>query len=57
MDPSGIVSTAQAAGAAAAGVMVREIFSCPLVTTEHHITTTAYLSIVANHVHPFMTAV
>ncbi len=29
----------------------------PLVPTEHRLNTTAYLSIVADHVHPFMTTV
>ncbi len=57
MDPSCLVSTVQAGG----GVMVWGIFSChtlgPLVPIEHHLNTTAYLSIVADHVHPFMTTV
>ncbi len=43
------------------GVMVWGIFSwhtlCPLVPIEHRLNTTAYLSIVADHVHPFMTTV
>ncbi len=56
MDPSCIVSV-QAGG----GVMVWGIFSWqtlgPLVPIEHHLNTTAYRSIVANHVHPFMTTV
>lgn len=43
--------------AAAGGVKVRAIFSWhtigPLVPIEHHLNVTAYLSIVANHVHPF----
>ncbi len=56
MDPSCLVSTVQAAG----GVIVWGIFSWhtwPLVPIEHHLNTTAYLSIVADHVHPFMTTV
>ncbi len=57
MDPSCLVSTVQAD----AGVMVRGIFSWhtlgPLVPIEHRLTTTAYLSIVADHIHPFMTTV
>ncbi len=57
MDPSCLVSMGQAA----AGVMVWEIFSWqtlgPLVPTEHHLNTTAYLSIVADYVPPFMTTV
>ncbi len=56
MDPSGLVSMVQAGG-----VMVWGIFSWhtlgPLVPIEHSLNTTAYLSIVADHVHPFMTAV
>ncbi len=58
MDPSCLVSTVQAAGG---GVMVQGIFSwCtlgPLVPIEHCLNATAYLSIVADHVHPFMTTV
>jgi len=42
-------------------VMVWGIFSWhtfgPLVPIEHRLNTTAYLSIVADHVHPFMTTV
>ncbi len=58
MDPSCFVSTVQADGG---GVMVWGIFSWhtlgPLVPIEHQLNATAYLSIVANHVHPFMTTV
>ncbi len=58
MDPSCLVSTVQAGGG---GVMVWGIFSWqtlgPLVPIEHCLNTTAYLSIVADHVHPFMTTV
>ncbi len=58
MDPSCLVSTVQAAGG---GVMVWGIFSWhtlgPLVPIEHRLNSTAYLSIVADHVHPFMTTV
>ncbi len=58
MDPSCFVSTVQAAGG---GVMVRGIFSWhtlgPLVPIEHNYNATAYPSIVADHVHPFMTTV
>ncbi len=43
------------------GVMVWGIFSWhtlgPLVPIEHCLNTTAYLSIVADHIHPFMTTV
>ncbi len=58
MDPSCLVSTVQAG---AGGVMVWGIFSWhtlgPLVPIKHHLNTTAYQSIVAEHVHPFMTTV
>ncbi len=58
MDPSCLVSTVQAGGG---GVMVWGIFSWhtlgPLVPIEHRLNTTVYLSIVADHVHPFMTTV
>ncbi len=56
MDPSCLVSTVQAAGG---GVTVWGIFSWhtlgPLVPIEHCLNATAYLSIVADHVHPFTT--
>ncbi len=58
MDPSCFVSTVQAGGG---GVMVWGIFSWhtlgPLVPIEHRLNATAYLSIVADHVLPFMTTV
>ncbi len=58
MDPSCLVSTVQAGGG---GVMVWGIFSWhnfgPLVPIEHHLNATAYPSVVADHVHPFMTTV
>ncbi len=58
MDPSCVVSAVQTDGG---GVMVWGIFSWhtlgPLVPIEHRLNTTAYLSIVADHVHPFMTTV
>ncbi len=58
MDPSCLVSTVQAAGS---GVMVWGIFSWhtwgPLVPIEHCLNYTAYLSIVADHAHPFKTTV
>ncbi len=58
MNPSCLVSTVQAGGG---GVIVLGIFSWhtlgPLVQIEHHLNATAYLSIVADHVHPFMTTV
>ncbi len=53
-----MVLTVQAAGG---GVMVWVIFSWhtlhPLVPIEHRLNATAYLSIVADHVNPFMTTV
>ncbi len=58
MDPSSLVSTVQAAGG---GVMVWGIFSWhtldPLAPIEHRLNATVFLSIVADHVHPFMTTV
>ncbi len=57
MDPSCLVSMVQAAG----GVMVWGIFSWhtvgPLVSIEHRLNATDYLSIVADHIHPFMNTV
>ncbi len=58
MDPSCLVSTVQSPGG---GVMVWGIFSWhtlgPLVPIEHRLNAPAYLSIVADHIHPFMTTV
>ncbi len=58
MDPSCLVSTVQAGGG---GVMVWRLIPWhtlgPLVPIEHCLNATAYLSIVADHVHPFMTTV
>ncbi len=58
MDPFCLVSKVQAG---VEGVMVWGIFSWhtlgPLVPTEHRLNATAYLNIVADHVHPFMTTV
>uniref|UniRef100_A0A3B3RJQ1 Transposase Tc1-like domain-containing protein n=1 Tax=Paramormyrops kingsleyae TaxID=1676925 RepID=A0A3B3RJQ1_9TELE len=57
MDPSCLVTTVQAAGGG--GVMVWGMFSWhtlgPLVPIGHRLNATAYLSIVSDHVHPFMT--
>ncbi len=57
MDPSCLVSMVQAGG----GVIVWGIFSWhtlgPLIPTEPRLNDPAYLSIVADHVHPFMTTV
>ncbi len=59
MDPSCLASTVQAGGGG--GVMMWGMFSWhtldPLVPIDHRLNTTAYLSIVADHVHPFMTTV
>ncbi len=56
MDTSCLVSTVQAG---VGGLMVWGIFSwhtlVPLKPIEHCLNATAYLSIVADHVHPFMT--
>ncbi len=58
MDPSCLVSTVQFGGG---DVMVRAIFSWwtsgHLVPIEHLLNTIVYLSIVADHIHPFMTTV
>ncbi len=58
MDSSCLVSTVQAGGG---GVMVWGIFSChtlgPVVPIEQRLNTAAYRSIVADHLHPFMTTV
>ncbi len=58
MDPSCLVSMVQAGGG---GLMVWGIFYWhtldPLVPIEHRLNATAFLSIVADHVHPFMTTV
>ncbi len=58
MDPSSLVSTVQADGG---GVMVWGVFSWYtlglLVPIEHRLNATSYLSIVADHVHPFMSTV
>ncbi len=58
MDPSCLDSMVQAAGG---GVMVWGIFSWhtlgPLVPIEHCLNATAYVSIVTDHIHPFMTTV
>ncbi len=58
MDPSCLVSTVQDGDG---GVKVWGMFSGhtwgPLVPIDHCLNATAYLSIVADHVHPFMTTV
>ncbi len=56
MNPSCLVSTVQAGGGG--GVMVWGIFSLgPVVPIEHCLNATAYPSIVADHIHPFLTTV
>ena len=58
MHPSSHVSTLQAGGG---GVMVWGVFSWHtlglLIKVEQHLNATGYLNIIANQVHPFMTAV
>jgi len=55
IDPSCLVTTVQAG---CGGVMVWRMFSWhtldPLVPIGHRLNATAYLSIVSDHVHPFM---
>ncbi len=53
MDLSFLVSTVQDGG----GVMERGILANvgPLVPIEHFLNASVYMSIVANHAHPFMT--
>ncbi len=59
MVQSCLVSMVQAGGGG--GVIVWGIFSWhtlgPSVPIEHRLNATAYMSIVADHVHPFMTTV
>ncbi len=53
-----LVSTVQAAGCGVmvvGGILLAHFG--PLSTIEHRLNATAYLSIVADHVHPFMTTV
>ncbi len=62
MDPSCLVSMVQAGGGNVTGTdNILGIFSChtlgPFVPTEHRLNAIAYLTIVADHVHPFMTTV
>jgi len=55
MDPLCLVTTVQAGGG---GLLVWGMFSwhilVPLVPTGHRLNAMAYLSIVSNHVYPFM---
>ncbi len=59
MDPSCLVSTVQAGGGDE--MVLMGVFSWqtlgPLVPIEHRLNATAYLNIVADHVHPFMATV
>ncbi len=58
MDPSCLVSTVQAGGGVTVGGGVFSWHTLgPLLPTEHRLNATAYLSIVAGHVHPFMPTV
>ncbi len=56
MDPSRLVSTVQAGGVMVWGIFSWHTFG-PLVLIEHRLNATVYLSIVADHVHLFMTPV
>ncbi len=56
LDPSFLVSTVQQVVCNGAGIFSWHTLG-PLVQIEHHLNATAYLSIVADHVHPFMTTV
>ncbi len=51
-----LVSTVQAGGVMVWGIFYWHTFG-PLVPTDHHLNATTYLSIVADHIHPFMTTV
>ena len=56
MDPSCLVSTVQAAAGGVTGWGMFFWYTLgPLVPIEHDLNTAAYLSIVADHVHHFMT--
>ncbi len=57
MDPFYIVSTVQAGGGCNGVGMFSWHNLGPLIPIENHLNATAYLSIVADHVHPFMTTV
>ncbi len=57
MDPSCLVSMIQAGGGGFKWVIFSWQILGPLVPIEHCLNATAYLSIVADHVHPFMTTV
>jgi len=58
MDPSCLVTAVQAGGG---GVMVWGMFSWPhfrpLSANGHRLNATTYLSIVSDHVHPFMATI
>jgi len=57
MDPSCLVTTVQAGGGGVIGWGFRDVFLAhfrPLVPIGHRLNATAYLSIVPDHVHPFM---
>ncbi len=56
MDPSCLVLMVQAGGVMGWGLFSWHTLG-PLVPIEHCLNATAYLSIVADHVHPFMTTV
>ncbi len=56
MGPSCLVSTVHAGGVKVCGIFSWHTLG-PLVPIEHRLNATAYLSIVADHVHSFMTSV
>ncbi len=55
MDPSCLVSKVKAGGDGVGDIFLAHFG--PLVLIEHRLNATAYMSIVADHVHPFMTTV
>ncbi len=56
MDPSCLVSTVHAGGVKVCGIFSWQTLG-PLVPIEHRLNAPAYLNIVTDHVHPFMTTV
>ncbi|XP_076372982.1 transposable element Tcb2 transposase [Tachypleus tridentatus] len=56
IDPSYLLLMVQAGGVIESGMFSWHTLN-PLIPSEHHFNATAYLSIVADHVHPFMVTV